>query len=338
MHQYAILRVEYVGTAYGGWQRQSKEQEAKRSSVQGQIERAVTAVSKTGEAVVVQASGRTDRGVHALDQVVVLRLPPLFRIFEAVNKNTDETNKINENLPNDIVALSCSVGSQFRMRFRAKRYKYYILQRPYSSSKPISAYPDLISSFQFAWYIPFSLNLSEMSSALRKLEGSHDFKNISSKTCRMDTTREIFSTRVSICNAKMFTFGTKRCIVRKNNVTEIEKLEIIENNQSKIEKLEIIENNQSKIGKSETIKNNQSKIEKSEIIENNQSKIVVIEITANGFLKHQVRRIIAWLIKMQKLKLHASCIVDILDGSMKNSTPPSAPSRGLWLDKVYIEN
>ena len=59
--------IEYDGSAYYGWQRQKEH----FLTVQQVLEERVEAM--TGERVVVISSGRTDAGVHALNQVVNFR-------------------------------------------------------------------------------------------------------------------------------------------------------------------------------------------------------------------------------------------------------------------------
>ncbi|MBI2973173.1 MAG: hypothetical protein HYY39_05215, partial [Armatimonadetes bacterium] len=56
------LTIEYDGTGFSGWQRLSKGR-----SIQGEIERAIRAVTR--EQVNPIGAGRTDAGVHALGQV-----------------------------------------------------------------------------------------------------------------------------------------------------------------------------------------------------------------------------------------------------------------------------
>ena len=60
------LTIEYDGTEYVGWQRQPSGR-----TVQAEIERALE--SMTGERTVVNGSGRTDSGVHALGQTASFR-------------------------------------------------------------------------------------------------------------------------------------------------------------------------------------------------------------------------------------------------------------------------
>ena len=54
--------VEYDGSAYCGWQRQENG-----TSIQQLLEEAIKLI--TGQKVAVIGSGRTDAGVHALNQV-----------------------------------------------------------------------------------------------------------------------------------------------------------------------------------------------------------------------------------------------------------------------------
>ena len=53
------LTIEYEGKDYNGWQKQPD-----KLNIQGTIEKAIEQI--TGEEIDLMASGRTDRGVHAL--------------------------------------------------------------------------------------------------------------------------------------------------------------------------------------------------------------------------------------------------------------------------------
>ncbi len=53
------LTIEYDGKEFNGWQAQPN-----KLNIQGEIEQAIQKI--TGEAVELNASGRTDAGVHAL--------------------------------------------------------------------------------------------------------------------------------------------------------------------------------------------------------------------------------------------------------------------------------
>jgi len=110
------MTLEYEGTRYKGWQRQSRD-----LSIQQVIEEALETI--TVERVPVAGSGRTDSGVHARGQTASFRsvtsLPPerLRRALNAV-------------LPEDIAVLSVEMAPDgFHARFTAHRktYRYEIL-------------------------------------------------------------------------------------------------------------------------------------------------------------------------------------------------------------------
>ena len=58
-----VARIEYNGSAFHGWQRQTHE-----SSVQSAVERALSRVAD--ESITVVCAGRTDTGVHSVGQIV----------------------------------------------------------------------------------------------------------------------------------------------------------------------------------------------------------------------------------------------------------------------------
>jgi len=102
-HVHVLLKLEYHGTNYGGWQRQGPNNKIVFPSVQGTLEEAATkachffvtadivaiepqismiATTENGDkrAVMAGNSGRTDRAVHAREHFCLLRLP--FRKFD----------------------------------------------------------------------------------------------------------------------------------------------------------------------------------------------------------------------------------------------------------------
>ena len=137
--------VEYDGTAYHGWQRQKD-----LPTVQGLIE---TALMKMTEAsVTVIASGRTDAGVHALNQVAN---------FSLDTKLSPEVfvKGLNSLLPGDIVVKEClQVHRGFHARYDAvsKVYEYRILNRPL----PAALHRN------YSWHIKRALDLDAMRAAI----------------------------------------------------------------------------------------------------------------------------------------------------------------------------
>ena len=149
------ITIEYDGSAYHGWQRQAAER-----TIQGEIENALKTM--TGNSVTVTGSGRTDAGVHALNQAAN---------FRCATSLTPEAflKGLNSLLPEDIVITSCKVVSEkFHARYdvKSKVYDYRILNR---------LLPAAVSR-QYAWHVRKKLDLVAMQEALRFAIGSHDFK------------------------------------------------------------------------------------------------------------------------------------------------------------------
>jgi tRNA pseudouridine38-40 synthase len=148
------LTLAYDGTDYSGWQTQPGFR-----TVQETLEEAIAAV--TGEPVRVNASGRTDTGVHALGQVVNFytntRHPPEV-LLRAVNAH----------LPPDIVVSEAAeVAQAFDANRDAKRklYRYVIHDGPVRN-------PFLR---RYCYHSRHRLDAAAMSQAAEPLRGRHDF-------------------------------------------------------------------------------------------------------------------------------------------------------------------
>ena len=150
-----LLSVEYDGTAYAGWQRQSNG-----LAVQQVLEEALSRAC--GHPVAASGSSRTDAGVHALAQQVHFdtgcSIPP--EKFPFV---------LNTMLPADIrVHAGREVPADFHARFLScgKTYTYRILNSRHGSA----LYRNL------CWHVPVPLDDGAMAAALPCLEGTHDFR------------------------------------------------------------------------------------------------------------------------------------------------------------------
>jgi tRNA pseudouridine38-40 synthase len=158
------LTLEYDGGPFYGWQRQ-----ADRPSLQQALEDAVAAFC--GEAVTVQAAGRTDAGVHALGQVVHLDLG------REVALDTLR-NALNYHLrPAPVVVLEAAkVAGDFHDRFsaRARHYRYLIVNRP----------APLTLERGHVWFVPGRLDAEVMHEAASRLLGQHDFSSFRSALCQ----------------------------------------------------------------------------------------------------------------------------------------------------------
>jgi len=163
MHRYQIL-IEYVGTNFIGWQIQSKGQSIQKFS---QIK-----ISKLlKEKINLVGSGRTDSGVHAIEQSAH---------FDCKKKieNLDKFLKsINYFLNAKLVSITSvkKKNLNFHARFSAKQriYTYIIFNR-------ISG-PSIEKNR--GWHIKKKLDLKLMKKGTKKLLGTNDFSTFRSSSC-----------------------------------------------------------------------------------------------------------------------------------------------------------
>jgi len=175
MNKY-VLCIEYDGSRYSGWQRQNHS-----ICVQEKVESAVSLVAD--EPVAVVASGRTDAGVHALQQCVH---------FETTSHREDKAwvLGVNANLPSDISIRSVTrVSEDFHARYSTidRTYRYLILNCSARSAL----------HHQRVAVVHQPLDESRMWSAAQCLVGEHDFSSFRAAGCQArHARREITSIEV----------------------------------------------------------------------------------------------------------------------------------------------
>ena len=179
MQRYKI-KIEYEGTPFVGWQFQKNGQ-----SVQEVLQKAIFNFSK--EKVVVTGAGRTDSGVHALEQVAHFDLKKKI-------KGKKLLPAINQNISNKSVAVLKinKVNKKFHARYDAKKrtYEYIIVNR----QSPLALQKNK------AWHIRKKLNVMAMKKGAKLLLGTHDFSTF----------------RASSCSAKSPIKTMKKIIIKKN--------------------------------------------------------------------------------------------------------------------------
>jgi len=153
------MTIEYDGGAYCGWQRQ-----VNGLSIQQVLEEAIGRI--TGAEARVIASGRTDAGVHALNQVAH---------FRTTSRLGDRNllMGINSLLPADIVVRGLSEAPPgFHARFdaRSKVYLYRICNRAVRPALERNG----------AWFVWEPLDVARMERALGVFRGTHDFTSFCS--------------------------------------------------------------------------------------------------------------------------------------------------------------
>lgn len=158
------LTIEYDGTPYVGWQRQSNG-----ASVQGALEAAILAM--TGETVTLRGAGRTDAGVHATGQVAHVDLAKDWR--PAVVRDGLNAHLVEESV---VVLAAERVADDFDSRFsaRGRHYIYRILDRR----------PPPALDRRRVWHRREPLDVEAMNAGARHLIGHHDFTTFRSANCQ----------------------------------------------------------------------------------------------------------------------------------------------------------
>lgn len=157
------MGIEYDGSAFHGWQIQEQVR-----TVQGELERAVGRVAD--HPVRTHCAGRTDAGVHALEQVVHFN-------SDACRSERSWVLGTNVNLPRDVSVLwARPVAADFHARFSAtaRHYRYAILMRGTRSALQRDR----------ALWVYRDLDLERMRHASRVLLGEHDFSSFRALGCQ----------------------------------------------------------------------------------------------------------------------------------------------------------
>ena len=262
------LIIQYDGTNYNGWQIQKSGVRGQGSmvkgrnnviTIQGVIQEAIKKI--TGEDVKVIGAGRTDAGVHAIEQVAS---------FKTLSKLSADVIKkaLNANLPDAIRIMDVSdVELDFHPRFdaKSKSYFYVIYNSPITS-------PFL---YRYAWRVQQTLDVDAMKNAMDFLKGRQDFSAFRASGCSSkNPIRMIFYLSIELSDFIHF-MG---------------------------------------IGLS--------------------GRFIKIRIEADAFLRHMVRNIVGTLVEVGKGKINAVNVKEIILSKDRNLAGPTAPARGLFLEKI----
>lgn len=179
--RYFKLTIAYDGTDFHGWQAQSS-----RPTIQGEIVGVLRQL--TQEKILLQGTGRTDAGVHALGQIAS------FRTQSGLSAG-DFHRALNALLPPSIrIVMVEEVGPTFSARFsaRGKVYRYRIYRG--------RVLPPML--WRYVLYYPFPLDEDAMRDAAARFVGVHDFTSFAASTGSEEDDkervmeREIFSTEL----------------------------------------------------------------------------------------------------------------------------------------------
>ena len=165
------LGLQYIGTGWSGYQKQPS-----RDTVQDALEIALETFACTPLATT--CAGRTDAGVHAVEQVVHFDTD-LKRPLQSWVRGT------NAFLPDSIsvrwaheVAAGLD-GQDFHARFsaRARTYHYVLYNNPH---------PSALLAGRAGWVFR-PLDIGRMRAAARHLIGMHDFSSFRASSCQANT-------------------------------------------------------------------------------------------------------------------------------------------------------
>lgn len=161
--------VAYDGSRYYGFQAQLNPEVL--PTVQEVLEDAISGLLK--ETIKIHSAGRTDRGVHALGQVVHFFTDSMIPVDKLANA-------INQHLPKDVHVLSCEdVHMDFHARKSAlgKHYQYRVKNS------------DITTVFgnQYFYQYPGILDDRLMHEACKLLEGTHNYQGFCSAGATVKT-------------------------------------------------------------------------------------------------------------------------------------------------------
>jgi len=160
------LALEYDGSRFLGWQTQPGG-----GTVQDALEAALATIA--GARIDVTCAGRTDRGVHALEQVVHFDVA-------AQRPESAWVRGVNALLPDSVaVQWAREVPEEFHARYagRSRTYRYVLINR--------AVRPALAASHAGWFHLP--LDVEAMRAAARHFVGEHDFSAFRSAECQAKT-------------------------------------------------------------------------------------------------------------------------------------------------------
>jgi len=249
--------LQYDGSAYQGWQSQQSGR-----TIQDVIEDRLAQIA--GSRLRLTGAGRTDAGVHALEQVAA------FSVESGLPAETFQ-RALNATLPPDIRVLAADdVDPAFHPRYDAtgKRYGYLASMR----SRPSAFFP------RFLWELRHGLDIAAMQNAAALLIGTHDFSAFRGSGCSAKSpVRAVTAILLDTMETMPFLGWTL------------------------------------------------------------QGNFLRIQIEANAFLRHMARNIVGTLVEVGIGKIPPEAVGDILRARDRNQAGPTAPARGLFLEKVFYE-
>lgn len=175
-----LITFSYDGSEFSGFQRQ----EGLRT-VQEEMEKALECING-GKRTIINSSGRTDKGVHAMCQKAHVDMDVDITEYKLMRA-------MNSNLPGDIhVIKAFEVSDNFHARYmvKEKEYKYFLNMGEYN---PIER--------KYVFQYNKRLNVEEMKKGIKYFLGTHNFKSFTpNKDKRENYVRTINYVNISVDN------------------------------------------------------------------------------------------------------------------------------------------
>ena len=174
-----LLTFSYDGTLFFGYQKQNGKR-----SVQEEVESVLSKINN--EKTVISASGRTDRGVHALNQKAHFDSSKTFDLDRL-------RHSMNKMLPPDIFIKKIeNVSDTFHARFDVVK-KEYVYKINVGEYNPL----DRNYVYQYNW----KLDVDKMRDAIKYFVGTHNFKSVTKTiTEEKDYVRTIYDASIEFDN------------------------------------------------------------------------------------------------------------------------------------------
>lgn len=171
-----LMIITYDGTNFAGFQKQKKGER----TIQEELEKALYIVLK--QHIDVVASGRTDAGVHAYNQVVHIECENIENIYKVLRS-------LNGVLPSDVKVKNIQ-PTNIHARFSAKKKTY--LYKMYLSDIELPLHDKMCR-------ISTNCKVEDMKLAGKILLGEHDFCNFCASGSEVkNTVRKIYSIKWKI--------------------------------------------------------------------------------------------------------------------------------------------
>ena len=171
-----LINFSYDGTNFNGYQKQ----EGLRT-IQEEIEKALTFING-GRETTITSSGRTDKGVHAINQTAHFDINvdiTLYKLKRALNSNLPEDIHVNDvkNVSNDFHA---------RYMVKEKEYQYFLNMGEYNPMER-----------NYVYQYCKKLDVNKMNKALEYFIGTHDFTSFTpTEDKRINNVRTIIKAKI----------------------------------------------------------------------------------------------------------------------------------------------